>query len=169
MATAFNSSSTSSSLIFSPRLVKTANPSLASLQSIPWPRAERFRRRRTISQLPHTNEARHVLVKHLKTPTIFFRLARFPESTRSVQNFLEGVEVNCRFRHPVYISAMFPSLVIDRRFLGGKSLQSPPTPFSNSCISASVGFCPHARRRSPRDSRATRPLPRLSNRAKASL
>lgn len=50
-----------------------------------------------------------------------------------------------------------------------KNVQSPPTPASNSRISASVGFCPQARSRSPRDCSATRPLPRLSKRAKASL
>ena len=47
--------------------------------------------------------------------------------------------------------------------------QSPPTWCSRSLISARVGFWPQARRRSPRESICTRPVPRLSKREKASL
>lgn len=47
--------------------------------------------------------------------------------------------------------------------------QSLPMLFSKSRISFMVGFWPHARSRSPRLSRVTRPLPRLSKSEKASL
>ena len=42
-------------------------------------------------------------------------------------------------------------------------------PDTISATSAWVGFCPNARRRSPRTSRGTAPVPFLSNRANASL
>ena len=54
----------------------------------------------TISQLPHPNIPRHILIKHLKTPTILFRLAWIAETTRSVKYLGERVEIN------YYISAI---------------------------------------------------------------
>ena len=124
------------------------------------------RRKHTVSKLAHTDEARHILIKHLKAPAIFFWLARVSKSTWSVQDFLEGVEIDCHSAKYHASAISLPYLHVLRFCC---SLQSPPTPFSKSCISANVGFCPHARRRSPSDSRATRPLPRLSKRANASL
>jgi len=50
---------------------------------------------------------------------------------------------------------------------GGK-IQSAPTDPSRSETSARVGFCPQALKRSPRLALGTRPLPLLSNKAKAS-
>jgi hypothetical protein len=44
--------------------------------------------------LAHTNEACHVLVEYLKPPAVFFWLAWVSEATWSVQDFLEGVEVD---------------------------------------------------------------------------
>ena len=56
------------------------------------------------------------------------------------------------------------------RVLGEGHVQSaPPACSFRSSISLSVGFWPQARRRSPSESMVTRPLPRLSNREKASL
>jgi|SRR5271170_789955 len=50
----------------------------------------------------------------------------------------------------------------------GGGLQSAPTEPSRSETSARVGFCPQALKRSPRLALGTRPLPLLSNKAKAS-
>ena len=49
---------------------------------------------RTIAQLAHANEARHVFIKHLKATAVFLRLAWVAEATGSVEDFGEGVEVN---------------------------------------------------------------------------
>jgi hypothetical protein len=50
----------------------------------------------------------------------------------------------------------------------GGEIQSAPTDPSRSETSARVGFCPQALKRSPRLALGTRPLPLLSNKAKAS-
>ena len=68
------------------------------------------RRRRTVSKLPHTNEARHILVEHLKASTVFFWLARVSESARSIQDFLEGVEVDCCYAKYHILAMFLPSL-----------------------------------------------------------
>ena len=49
----------------------------------------------TVAQLTNPNKPRHILVEHLKTPAILLRLARVPEAAWSVEDLLEGVEVNC--------------------------------------------------------------------------
>jgi len=42
-----------------------------------------------IFQLADTNEACHVLIKHLETSAVFLRLAGVTEATRAVQDALE--------------------------------------------------------------------------------
>ena len=51
----------------------------------------------TVSQLPHPNKPRHVLVKNLEPATILFRLAGVPKTAGAIEDFGEGVEVDCFF------------------------------------------------------------------------
>ncbi len=44
---------------------------------------------KNISELTHTNEARHVFIEHLEAAAIFFWLARISEAARSVEDFAE--------------------------------------------------------------------------------
>ena len=48
----------------------------------------------TVTQLTHANEARHIFIEHLKATAVFLGLAWVAESTGSVEDFGEGVEVN---------------------------------------------------------------------------
>jgi hypothetical protein len=48
-----------------------------------------------ISQLANTNEARHVLVKHLEAAAVFFWLARVAEAAGAVEDFGERLEIDC--------------------------------------------------------------------------
>lgn len=49
----------------------------------------------TVAQLSHTNEPRHILIKHLETTTILLRLTGIAETTRTVENLQEGIEIDC--------------------------------------------------------------------------
>lgn len=51
-----------------------------------------------IAQLTDADEASHVLVEDLKATAVFFRLARISEAAWSVEDFAEGVEVDCASR-----------------------------------------------------------------------
>jgi hypothetical protein len=55
---------------------------------------DQIREELTISQLPHTNEPSHILVKHLESAAVLFRLTGVAEATRTVEDFLEGLEVD---------------------------------------------------------------------------
>jgi hypothetical protein len=48
----------------------------------------------TVAQLSHANESRHILIKHLETATILLRLTGIPETTRTVEDLQEGIEVD---------------------------------------------------------------------------
>jgi hypothetical protein len=98
-----------------------------------------------VLDLAFADEARAVLVKHLEAANVLLDIEWFTEPAGAVEDLGEGFEVDC-----------------------GELLQSAPTPRSRSPISASVGFCPHARSRSPSAERSTLPLPRLSKSWKAS-
>lgn len=50
---------------------------------------------RTVSQLTDTNKARHILIEHLESATVFFGLAGLTETTGAVEDFEERVEVDC--------------------------------------------------------------------------
>ncbi len=50
-----------------------------------------------VPKLPDANEASHVFVKYLKSTAVFFGLARISEATGSVEDFAEGIEIDCRF------------------------------------------------------------------------
>jgi len=50
--------------------------------------------RQNVPQLPHTNEARHIFVKHLKAATIVFGIVEIAEATRTIEDAREGVKVN---------------------------------------------------------------------------
>lgn len=150
--------------------------------------------REDVAELAHADEARQVLVEDLEPPAVVFGLARVAEAAGPVEDLGEGVEVDWeRGRWGVslmyflffcfcFLLSLFLLLVwwdcgkggsevVPFPVWGGwrKNLQSPPAWCSKSLISARVGFCPQARRRSPKLSSWTRPLPRLSKREKASL
>lgn len=78
-----NSSSTSSSLIFSPKLVRTAG----ACQQLLLVRVSSPGFYRTVSELTDTNEASHVLVKDLETAAVLLRLAGVAETTSAVEDF----------------------------------------------------------------------------------
>ena len=67
----------------------------------------------TISQLSHPNEPRHILIEHLETSTVLFRLAGIAETTGAVEDFLEGIEVDCvnlklaTFSSPICVSWLY--------------------------------------------------------------
>ena len=159
MSTAFNSSSTSSSLIFSPRFVKTARlrQHFNSIKVAPdalylsWPTPMK-----PVMSLSNTWKPRQYSSGSPGSRNPPGRFRTFWKESKST-TVAQTQTISHASLRELYESCL------------GRNLQSPPTPFSKSCISANVGFCPHARRRSPSDSRATRPLPRLSKRAKASL
>jgi hypothetical protein len=50
--------------------------------------------RQDVFELADTDEARHVLVKHLETAAVFLGLAGVAEAARPVENALEGLEVD---------------------------------------------------------------------------
>jgi hypothetical protein len=129
-----------------------------------------------VLELADADEACHVLIKHLETAAVLIGLARLAEPTGAVKDALECLEVDY-FPISLESNRVGQREWSERWDLGWeraqsehhKHVQSPPTFFSRSLISERVGFWPQARRRSPRLSSATRPLPRLSNRLKASL
>lgn len=49
---------------------------------------------RTVPQLADANESSHVFVKDLEPPAVFFWLSWVPESTRTVEYFLERLKVD---------------------------------------------------------------------------
>ena len=159
MSTAFNSSSTSSSLIFSPRFVKTAKLRQHSnhikvapdVLYLSWPTPMK-----PVMSLSNTWKPRQYSSGSPGSRNPPGRFRTFWKDSKST--------IVAQTQEISHVSL----LRLDKLCLC-RNLQAPPTPFSKSCISANVGFCPHARRRSPSDSRATRPLPRLSKRANASL
>jgi hypothetical protein len=57
-------------------------------------RLSKIREKFTVSQLPHANEPGHILIKHLESAAVLFRLAGIAEATRTVEDFLEGLEVD---------------------------------------------------------------------------
>lgn len=54
--------------------------------------------REDISQLTDTDEACHVLVKDLESAAVLFGLAGISEASGAVEDFAEGVEVDCQER-----------------------------------------------------------------------
>jgi hypothetical protein len=50
--------------------------------------------RKNVSQLSNTNETRHILIEDLETTAIFFWFSRLAESTRTVEDFREGLEID---------------------------------------------------------------------------
>jgi hypothetical protein len=51
--------------------------------------------REDVSKLSNTNESAHILVENLEAATVLFWLTGLTESTWSVQDFRECLEVNC--------------------------------------------------------------------------
>lgn len=51
--------------------------------------------RQDISELSHADETRQILVEHLETATVLFRLAGIAEAAGSVEDTLEGIEIDC--------------------------------------------------------------------------
>lgn len=49
-----------------------------------------------VLELADANKARHVFIKHLEAAAVFFGLAGIAEAAWSVQDALEGIEVNCK-------------------------------------------------------------------------
>jgi hypothetical protein len=143
-----NSSSTSSSLIFSPRFVR---------MYLIWP-------------LP-TKPLRS-LSKTWK-PRMYSSISKGSRKPPGRLRILEKVSKStAHYCQCLFISRSVGWGLVGYGERGRKSVlgnvQSVPTPRSKSPISASVGFCPHARKRSPNALRSTRPLPRLSKSWKAS-
>ena len=66
---------------------------------------ESEREGRTITQLPNTNKPSHILIKHLKATTILLRLAWVAEAAGAIEDFGEGVEIDCA---PHSISILSP-------------------------------------------------------------
>lgn len=87
-----------------------------------------------IAQLTDTDETGHIFVEDLKATAVFFRLARVLEAIWSVQNFGEGIVINCE------TDDVSLWLCNKSGRQAKKNSQSPPTLFSKSLISASVGF-----------------------------
>lgn len=119
--------------------------------------------RQDVLDLALADEPAAVFVEHLEPADVLFDVEGLAEPAGAVEDLGEGVEVDCG----VLAGRLLDDAEPDADGLGG-NVQSAPTPRSRSAISASVGFCPHARSRSPRAPRSTRPLPRLSKSWKAS-
>lgn len=49
----------------------------------------------TVAKLPHPDKPSHVLVKHLESATVLFWIAGLAETAGAVEDFEEGVEVDC--------------------------------------------------------------------------
>ena len=117
-----------------------------------------------VLDLALANEPRAILVKDLESADVLFDIERLAEAAGPVEDLGEGLKVDCGL------------VSVDREEWtrqgpvgkGVRDLQSFPTPRSRSAISVRVGFWPHARSRSPKAPRSTRPLPRLSKSWKAS-
>jgi hypothetical protein len=108
--------------------------------------------RQDVLDLALADEARAVLVKHLEPADVLLDVEGLAEPAGPVEDLAEGFEIDCGAlaMHGLGVDGM------------GMDVQSAPTPRSRSVISASVGFWPHARSKSPRAERSTRPFPRLS-------
>ena len=161
MSTAFNSSSTSSSLIFSPRFVKTVR---SSQLFVPLILVEIYVDPLYLSCPTPINPV--ISLSNTWKPLQYSSGSPGSRKPPGRLRILEKVSKSTGRVRKQYVSFRTPR---PGCLIEVPCSQSLPTPFSRSLISASVGFCPHALRRSPSDSRATRPLPRLSNRANASL
>ena len=49
----------------------------------------------TVAELSNTNVSCHVFVEDLKATAVFFRLARIAKPAGSIEDFGEGLEINC--------------------------------------------------------------------------
>lgn len=87
---------------------------------------------RTVAQLPDTDKSCHVFVEYLESTAVFFWLAGLAETTGAVEDLQEGIEVNCDHQLGVELEGITKWLV--------DHVQSLPTDFSRSLISARVGF-----------------------------
>jgi hypothetical protein len=70
-------------------------------------------KKHTVSQLAHTNETCHIFIENLESATVFLRLAGLTETTGAVEDFQEGVEVDCERLANCALDATHPDPDLD--------------------------------------------------------